>query len=74
VRYRRILFAGPMVDLPRERGVMLDADQVTLKYCGFPDCRAYSYHEPLHLIVSESRIFAICGNCYRTRLGATHPK
>ena len=52
---------------------MLDADQVTLKYCGFPDCRAYSYNEPLHLIVSESRIFSICGSCYRTRLGKASP-
>jgi len=60
-----------VVDLPRERGIMLDADQVSLKYCGFPDCRAYSYDEPLHLVVFESRIFSICGNCYRTRLGKT---
>ena len=62
-----------MVNLPRERGIMLDADQVTLKYCGFPDCRAYSYNEPLHLLVWESRIFAVCGECYRTRLGVTSP-
>jgi|GEM_PF-5172244 len=59
-----------MVDLPRERGVMLDADQVSLKYCGFPDCRAYSYYEPLHLVVSGSRIFSICGKCYRNRIVA----
>jgi hypothetical protein len=62
-----------MVDLPRERGVMLDADQVSLKYCGFADCRAYSYNEPLHLVVSGSRIFSICGKCYRTRLGKGSP-
>lgn len=50
---------------------MLDADQVPLKYCGFPDCRAYSYNEPLTLVISESRIFAVCGNCYRTRIAKT---
>jgi hypothetical protein len=57
-----------MVELPRERGVMLDADQVPLKYCGFPDCRAYSYKEPLTLVIHESRIFAVCPNCFRTRI------
>jgi hypothetical protein len=57
-----------MADLPRERGIILDADQVPLKYCGYPDCRAYSYDVPLHLVVSESRIFSVCEKCYRTKL------
>jgi hypothetical protein len=49
-------------------GVLLDPDQLSLKYCGFEDCEQLAIVEPLYLIVYDGLVCAVCEKCYRTRL------
>lgn len=49
---------------------MLDADQTPIKSCAFPDGRTHSYDEPLHPVVSESRVFSVCEDGDWTKFAA----
>ena len=49
---------------------MLYVDQTPIKSCAFPDGRTHSYDEPLHPVVSESRVFSVCEDGDWTKFAA----
>lgn len=50
------------------RGVPLDPDQHVLDKCAFIDCPTTSMDQPLHGIIYDGLLQAVCDRCLRNRI------